>query len=59
MDAMTITEALAETKTLKARIEKKRQAVLPYLARDASFQGRDQGRSRTGRLRWASIRILG
>lgn len=31
---ITITEALAEIKTINKRLEKKRQAVLPYLARD-------------------------
>lgn len=31
---MTITEALAEIKTITARVEKKRAAVMPYLVRD-------------------------
>lgn len=31
---LTITEALAEIKTINKRLEKKRQSVLPYLARD-------------------------
>lgn len=33
MTTLTITEALAELKTLQKRIEKKRQAVAPYLLR--------------------------
>ena len=33
MTTITITEALAELKTLQKRIEKKRQAVGPYLLR--------------------------
>lgn len=32
---ITITEALAELKTLRARIEKKRQAIAPYICRDS------------------------
>lgn len=34
MAKLTITESLAELKTIFKRLEKKRQAVLPYLARD-------------------------
>jgi len=34
---MTITEGLAEIKTIHARIEKKRSAINPYLARDAKL----------------------
>lgn len=34
MAKLTITEALAEVKTINKRLEKKRQAVLPYLCRD-------------------------
>lgn len=37
-NSMTITEALAETKTLVARIEKKRQAVATNLIRDARLK---------------------
>jgi hypothetical protein len=33
-DKMTITEALAETKTIKARIDKKHESIYPYLTRD-------------------------
>lgn len=35
---LTITEALAELKTLAARVEKKRASVLTYLARDARLR---------------------
>lgn len=35
---MTITEALAEIKTIGKRLEKKRQSVLAYLARDARLK---------------------
>jgi hypothetical protein len=35
MTQITITEALAEIKTIKARTAKKRQAIMGYLARDA------------------------
>ena len=35
---ITITEALAETKTLAARIEKRHDAVLRYLVRDARLR---------------------
>lgn len=34
MSGLTITEALAEVKTINKRLEKKRASVLPYLARD-------------------------
>lgn len=34
MAKLTITESLAELKTISKRLEKKRSAVLPYLARD-------------------------
>lgn len=33
MSQLTITEALAEIKTLEKRVEKKRQSIQPYLAR--------------------------
>lgn len=36
--SMTITEALAETKTLIARIDKKRQAIVNHLIRDARLK---------------------
>lgn len=35
MDKMTITEALAELKTLQKRIEKKRESIGPYLLRQS------------------------
>lgn len=38
MEKLTITEALAETKTIVARIEKQRQSVMRYLARDARLR---------------------
>lgn len=44
---MTITEAMAEIKTIAARIEKKREAVIRYLARDAQLRDpiKDEGGS--------------
>jgi hypothetical protein len=38
MNATTITEALAEIKTIGKRIEKKRQAVATYLCRDSRLK---------------------
>jgi hypothetical protein len=38
MTKMTITEALAEIKTINARIGKKREAVMRYFARDAKLR---------------------
>lgn len=35
---LTITEGLAEIKTLKARIEKKRQGIGPYIVRPAQMR---------------------
>lgn len=35
---ITITEALAETKTIAARIQKRQEAVMRYLARDARLR---------------------
>lgn len=49
---MTITEALAELKTLKARIEKKRAGVLPYLLRPAVM--RDPMEKDGGVAQWIS-----
>lgn len=38
MDRMTITEALAEIKTIKARMAKKRESVARYLMRDCRLR---------------------
>lgn len=38
MAAMTITEGLAELKTIQARINKKRQNLLPYVAHESKFR---------------------
>lgn len=38
MSKLTITEALAEIKTIKARIEKKRQNAMRYFARDSRMK---------------------
>ena len=35
---LTVTEALAETKTIESRIEKRREAILRYLVRDARMR---------------------
>lgn len=38
MTKITITEALAEIKTLKSRIAKRQEGVMPYLARDSRYR---------------------
>lgn len=47
---LTITEGLAEIKTIKARIEKKRQGIGPYLVRPA--QMRDPMEKDGGVVQW-------
>jgi hypothetical protein len=47
---LTITEGLAEIKTLKARIEKKRQGIGPYIVRPA--QMRDPMEKDGGTVQW-------
>lgn len=37
-DKLTITEALAEVKTIQARVEKKRQAIANYVVRDGRLK---------------------
>jgi len=49
-DKLTITEALAEVKTLNARIAKKRQGVANYLLRDARL--RDPMEAEGGVVDW-------
>lgn len=52
---LTITEGLAEIKTLKARIEKKRQGISPYIVRPA--QMRDPMEKDGGVAQWIAREV--